>query len=366
MQTSPASLLASPASQHELAVAADAYVVTTNSDDFVARLRLLASTRAEESAHNTVWDAFWNRSWIHVTASPSPRADAALAAAAANVTLLDRLNRLGFASMANSSAGHAIKFNGYGIFSVGNPTRYLQKSRQQECPAAWGCSGTEDTRPWGSDQWFQASSCLCLCLCLSLSLCLALALTLTLCAPASLERASSVLFNAGGRQLRGNEVTFPVPVQAMCMSSLCVSLRGSVCCAFTYCGPEQVLLPCAWTVKAASKPTWQEGRFLSRYTTLVLFAYTSQISAPSPSPPLSLSLSLYIYIYIYICLHTPRAPFLDCLRLSETMTQFGTFAGGYWGWAAQEGSWAVNCTGVVSDSGGGRVAWQKSNRHLPH
>eukprot|EP01050_Picozoa_sp_SAG11_P007987 SAG11_NODE_683_length_7747_cov_3.047463_4_plen_126_part_00 len=40
-----------------------------------------------------------------------------------------------------------------------------------------------------------------------------------------------------------------------------------------------------------------------------------------------------------------------------------TFAGGFWGWAAQEGSGAVNCTGVESRSGGGRVATQKSNRY---
>lgn len=110
VQASPASLLATPASHHELGVAGDAYVVTDGDGDaFAARLRRMASTRTDEAAHNTAWEAFWNRSWIRVTASPSPSSDAALAAAAANVTLLDRLNRLGFASMANSSAGHAIK-----------------------------------------------------------------------------------------------------------------------------------------------------------------------------------------------------------------------------------------------------------------
>ena len=52
----------------------------------------------------------------------------------------------------------------------------------------------------------------------------------------------------------------------------------------------------------------------------------------------------------------------------ETMTQFGTFAGGHFGWGAQapqgQGvTGAVNCTGVASISGGGRVAWADSNRY---
>ena len=75
--------------------------------------------------------------------------------------------------------------------------------------------------------------------------------------------------------------------------------------------------------------------------------------------------SLFEYYYRALGLSKQRARLLGKhgAFFPETMTQFGTFAGGWFGWAAQDGSVAVNCTGVVSDSGGGRVAWQKSNRY---
>jgi hypothetical protein len=152
---SPRALHAATSDHHQLAVTADAFVATS-SEAFLARLQSEAAKPRDDAAHRAAWEAFWSRSWINVTASPSTVADPSLAAAAANVTLLSNLNRLGFAVMANSTAAHAIKFNGYGIFSVGIPTKYVQpKARQAACPAPWGCPGTEDTRPWGSDQWFQ-------------------------------------------------------------------------------------------------------------------------------------------------------------------------------------------------------------------
>ena len=87
------------------------------------------------SAHAKVWSAFWASSDITITASKAPK-DAATAAAADRVTLLDKVNRAAFHNMALGK--HAIKFNAYGIFSA-----YADSA------------GGPDFRVWGPCQWFQ-------------------------------------------------------------------------------------------------------------------------------------------------------------------------------------------------------------------
>eukprot|EP01050_Picozoa_sp_SAG11_P007985 SAG11_NODE_683_length_7747_cov_3.047463_2_plen_221_part_00 len=136
-QPDPVTLVGAPAEHHQLAIAAGAYVTLDSANAFTARLRAAAAAASDERAHNAAWARFWNRSWIHVTTSPSPKADRALGAAAVNVTLVDRLNRLGFASMANSTAGHSIKFNGYQIQRIRNLQRWQPDTLLAEAaPAA--------------------------------------------------------------------------------------------------------------------------------------------------------------------------------------------------------------------------------------
>jgi hypothetical protein len=87
------------------------------------------------SQHTATWDEFWANADISITAAASP-ANPDVAKEAEQVTLLDRVNRFAFHTMAGSQQGHAIKFNGYGIYSA--------------YP-----SGKEDFRVWGWWQWFQ-------------------------------------------------------------------------------------------------------------------------------------------------------------------------------------------------------------------
>lgn len=84
-------------------------------DTFVSEIAATAAKTYSREAHEAVWSDFWNKSALTIKPAASP-ADPATAAQAERVTLLDRVNRAAFHSMAMGK--HAIKFNSYGIFSA--------------------------------------------------------------------------------------------------------------------------------------------------------------------------------------------------------------------------------------------------------
>ena len=84
-------------------------------DGFISELAATAAKAASRDAHEAVWSDFWAHSDLTIKPAASP-ADPGVAAQAERVTLLDKVNRAAFASMAKGK--HAIKFNAYGIFSA--------------------------------------------------------------------------------------------------------------------------------------------------------------------------------------------------------------------------------------------------------
>jgi hypothetical protein len=105
----------------------------TDVTTFRSELTAAVAMATDRAAHGEYWAGFWANATINVTAAAAP-ANAAVAAAAQRVTLMDRVNRAAFHSMALGN--HAIKFNAYGIYSA-----YPE--------------GQEDYRVWGPCQWFQ-------------------------------------------------------------------------------------------------------------------------------------------------------------------------------------------------------------------
>ena len=106
-------------------------------DVFIAELTAATMQPASREAHSAVWEEFWSSSDLTVTAAAKPD-NPATAAQADRVTLLDKVNRAAFHSMAMGKIS-AIKFNSYGIF------------------AAYP-SPKEDWRVWGPCQWFREST----------------------------------------------------------------------------------------------------------------------------------------------------------------------------------------------------------------
>lgn len=137
---SSGALVTTAATSQLLSVAAD--VCKSGSlAEFLAGLRMHASTAVDRAAHTAVWDDFHSRSFINITAAPSP-ANATLAAFAARVTLLDRVSRTSFHAMAgNGQSQYAIKFNDYGIFSSHNGSA-AGKADNGGFPTSW------DSRAW--------------------------------------------------------------------------------------------------------------------------------------------------------------------------------------------------------------------------
>ena len=84
-------------------------------DAFVSELAANAANTTSRAAHEAVWSDFWEHSDLTIKPAASP-ADPGTAAQAERVTLLDKVNRAAFHSMAMGK--HAIKFNAYGIFSA--------------------------------------------------------------------------------------------------------------------------------------------------------------------------------------------------------------------------------------------------------
>ena len=84
-------------------------------DAFISELAAAASKPASRDAHEAVWSEFWEHSDLTVKPAASP-VNPGTAAQAERVTLLDKVNRAAFHSMAMGK--HAIKFNAYGIFSA--------------------------------------------------------------------------------------------------------------------------------------------------------------------------------------------------------------------------------------------------------
>eukprot|EP01046_Picozoa_sp_COSAG06_P013520 COSAG06_NODE_820_length_12102_cov_16.846205_20_plen_163_part_00 len=84
-------------------------------ETFTSELAAAAAKPASRDAHEAVWSEFWQHSDLTIRPAASP-ADPATAAQAERVTLLDKVNRAAFHSMAMGK--HAIKFNAYGIFSA--------------------------------------------------------------------------------------------------------------------------------------------------------------------------------------------------------------------------------------------------------
>ena len=101
---------------------------------FVGELTAATTKPASREAHSAVWEKFWSSSDLTVTAAVKPD-NPSIAVQADRVTLLDKVNRAAFHSMAMGKIS-AIKFNAYGIFSA--------------YP-----SPKEDFRIWGACQWFQ-------------------------------------------------------------------------------------------------------------------------------------------------------------------------------------------------------------------
>ena len=84
-------------------------------DAFISQLAGTAAKATSRAAHEAVWSDFWEHSDLTIKPAASP-ADPGTAAQAERVTLLDKVNRAAFHSMAMGK--HAIKFNAYGIFSA--------------------------------------------------------------------------------------------------------------------------------------------------------------------------------------------------------------------------------------------------------
>ena len=124
---------AAPATTQSLVVAGAAGRYDGGARPFLDGLAAAAAEPADFGRHAAWWSSFWASSDLTVTAAPSP-GDPVVAAAADRVTLLDKVNRAAFHSMAMGA--HAIKFNAYGIFSAYPSPR-------------------EDYRVWGPCQWFQ-------------------------------------------------------------------------------------------------------------------------------------------------------------------------------------------------------------------
>ena len=99
---------------------------------FAAEVTAAAAKPASREAHEAVWSAFWAESDITITAAASP-ADAAVAASAARVTLLDKVTRAASHFMSRGLIS-GIHSQAYGIFSAYDPPR-------------------EDYRIWGPCQW---------------------------------------------------------------------------------------------------------------------------------------------------------------------------------------------------------------------
>ena len=173
-------LVSALASQSQgVAIACAAGVYDDGVGRFVDDLNAAAVAPSDRASHNEFWSAFWNASVLDVTAAPATVSPAAahlrrsdhgssdlgdsyggkgeggaasrhrsrnssgnsqgevstVAAGAKRISLLDRVNRAAFHSMAGGRLS-AIKFNGYGIFAAYPGPQ-------------------EDYRPWGPDQWFQ-------------------------------------------------------------------------------------------------------------------------------------------------------------------------------------------------------------------
>jgi alpha-L-fucosidase 2 len=157
---------------------------------FEAEVTAAAAKPASRAAHEAVWSAFWGDSYITITAAASP-ADAAVAANADRVTLMDKVTRAASHSMSRGNIS-GIHSQAYGIFSAYDPPR-------------------EDYRIWGPCQWFQVSTTYTRLLFSAVSLS---SLTTSSLAVASLrldwtllhaEHAASLLSHASGWAVRGHE-----------------------------------------------------------------------------------------------------------------------------------------------------------------
>eukprot|EP00040_Diaphanoeca_grandis_P036043 m.228213 g.228213 ORF g.228213 m.228213 type:complete len:1005 (+) comp33539_c0_seq1:52-3066(+) len=133
VQTAPMQMTSSTASSTQSMSIAGTADVYDNVAPFFADLVSAVAEPPNPTSHTDVWEQFWSNSDITITPSKAP-ANTDVAAQASLVTLLDKVNRAAFYSMALGK--HAIKFNAYGIFSTYS-------------------SPMEDYRVWGACQWFQ-------------------------------------------------------------------------------------------------------------------------------------------------------------------------------------------------------------------
>eukprot|EP01052_Picozoa_sp_SAG31_P028597 SAG31_NODE_2774_length_5106_cov_5.381748_7_plen_635_part_00 len=101
---------------------------------FIGELKTATATPINRAEHTEHWANFWTNADLTITPAAEPN-NPAVAAEADRVSLLDRVNRAAFHSMAMGNIS-AIKFNAYGIYSA--------------YP-----SPLEDYRIWGPCQWFQ-------------------------------------------------------------------------------------------------------------------------------------------------------------------------------------------------------------------
>ena len=133
ISTGPMQLTSARASKTQMMSVSGLADVYASEQTFVNELKAQVASRTDKAAHAAFWSTFWNHSDITITNAATPQTPA-IAAAASRVTLLDKVNRAAFYSMAMGR--HAIKFNAYGIYSA--------------YP-----NGQEDYRVWGACQWFQ-------------------------------------------------------------------------------------------------------------------------------------------------------------------------------------------------------------------
>jgi hypothetical protein len=133
IKTGPMQMVSASASATQAISIAGIADVYADVASFKTDLMAAQANAPSPSQHNATWAAFWANADINITGSSSP-ANPDVAAEAKRVTLLDRVNRAAFHSMA--AGKHAIKFNGYGIWAAYPP-------------------GREDYRVWGWAQWFQ-------------------------------------------------------------------------------------------------------------------------------------------------------------------------------------------------------------------
>lgn len=132
VQSGPMRMTSTTASTAQFMSVGGAADVYPEVQDFVIDLEKSIAAPTNRSAHALFWSTFWANSDISITPSASPN-DTAVADEASTVTLMDRVSRAAFYSMALGK--HAIKFNAYGIYS------------------AYAGPGQEDYRVWGECQW---------------------------------------------------------------------------------------------------------------------------------------------------------------------------------------------------------------------